>query len=165
MQELSAAEEARRWERLQVSENTAAKVKRKWWDKANFSRLSGKLSRKACPAGRQVQRAEQTQRGGGDQAYNFSNFFCLFCPFLLSVCLPLCNYTSCLDPVALFLFLSPSPLFDLPLSSWNSFKVTSPPSPLFLSLHNVLHLLCDHTCVPTQPDCSLTCMWQLTYQY
>lgn len=60
--------------------------------------------------------------------------FRFFFPFILSVCLPLCNYTSCLEPVGPFslsLSLCLAPLFYLPLFSWNSFNVLSPPSPLF----------------------------------
>uniref|UniRef100_A0A667WHE7 Uncharacterized protein n=1 Tax=Myripristis murdjan TaxID=586833 RepID=A0A667WHE7_9TELE len=34
---------------------------------------------------------------GGDQCYNFSNFLSFF-PFILFLCSPLCNYTSCLEP-------------------------------------------------------------------
>lgn len=126
-------------------------------DKANFSRWSGKLSRKGCPAGRQVLWAEHNREEVETKPPTSSTFFCLFCAFLLSVCLQLCNYTSCLDLVVFFLFLSPSaspsPLFDLPL-------------PLEILLMSPLHpRRCSfpfrtlYTCGPPQPHCSLTWMW------
>lgn len=115
---------------------------------ANFSMWSGKLSRKACPAGRQVLRAEQRERGGGTKLTTSPIFFVFSVPFF-----SMCVCRSVITPAAWTLWF----FFSFSLCHLCLISLTPPEiilkSPLLphrcSSLHNVLHLLFDHTCVPT----------------
>lgn len=75
----------------------------------------------------------------------------LFSFFLLCVSSPLCNYTSCLEPVPLF-----SPLFCVPVLKWYSTNVLLSSSALFP------HCVTPEHCVHAFYVWSYTCVFSLT---